>query len=75
MLDLANELGIQVAEIEEISNAVNNLKVPKGDWLIKNGEESVSNILDLIDNYDNIKSNASGVGSCKKIWNARSEFR
>ncbi len=74
-VDLANELGIQVAEIEEISNAVNNLKVPKGDWLIKNGEESVSNILDLIDNYDNIKSNASGVGSCKKIWNARSEFR
>jgi len=74
-VDLAKELGIQVTEIDEISSAVNNLKVPKGDWLIKNGKKSVSNVLDLIDNYDNIKSKASGVGSCKKIWNARSEFR
>ena len=74
-VDLARELGIQVAEIDDISNSVNNLKVPRGEWLINNGKKSVSNVLDLIDNYDKMKSNVSGVGSCKRIWNARSEFR
>ncbi len=74
-VDLAKELGIQVTEIDNISNSVNNLKAPKGDWLIKNGKKSVLNVLDLINNFDKMKSNASGVGSCKKIWNARLEFR
>jgi hypothetical protein len=74
-VDLARELGIQVTEIDDISNSVNNLKVPKGEWLIENGKKSVSNVLDLINNYDKMKSNVSGVGSCKKIWNSRSEFR
>lgn len=74
-VDLARELGIQVIEIDDISNSVNNLKVPKGEWLIKNGKKSVLNVLDLINNYDKMKSNVSGVGSCKKIWNSRSEFR
>jgi hypothetical protein len=74
-VDLAKELGIKVTEIKDISNSVNNLRAPKGDWLIKNGKKSVSNVLNLINNFDKKKSNASGVGSCKKIWNARSEFR
>jgi hypothetical protein len=74
-VDLAREIGIQVIEIDDISNSVNNLKVPKGEGLIKNGKKSVSNVLDLINNYDKMKSNVSGVGSCKKIWNSRSEFR
>lgn len=74
-VDLARELDIQVIEIDDISNSVNNLKVPKGEWLIKNGKKSVLNVLDLINNYDKMKSNVSGVGSCKKIWNSRSEFR
>ncbi len=64
-VDFAKELGIQVTEIDELSSAVNNLKVPKGDWLIKNGKKSVLNVLDLIDNYDNIKSKPRGVGVVK----------
>jgi hypothetical protein len=74
-VDLARELGIQVTEIVDISNSVDNLKAPKGDWLINNGKKSVSNVLDLIKDFDKIKSNPSGVSSCKKIWSARSEFR
>ncbi len=74
-VDLAKELGINVTEIEDISKSVDNLKAPKGDWLINNGKKSVLNVLDLIKDFDDIKSNPSGVSSCKKIWSARSEFR
>ena len=74
-VDLARELGIQVTEIQDISNSVDDLKAPKGDWLINNGKKSVSNVLDLIKDFDKIKSHPSGVSSCKKIWSARSEFR
>ncbi len=74
-VDLARELGIQVEEIDNITNSIDNLKTPKGDWLIKNGEKAVLNVVDLINNFNNMKSNISGINSCKKIWNARSEFR
>ena len=74
-VDLARELGIQITEIQDISNSVDNLKAPKGDWLINNGKKSVLNVLDLIKDFDKIKSPPSGVSSCKKIWRSRSEFR
>jgi spore coat polysaccharide biosynthesis predicted glycosyltransferase SpsG len=74
-VDLAEELGIQVTEIEEISGSVHDLKVPKGERLIKNGEKAVLNVVDLIDNFEQLKSKPSGVRSFKKIWNARSEFK
>ena len=72
---MLKNLEFNVTEIEDISKSVDNLKTPKGDWLINNGKKSVSNVLDLIKEFDNIKSNPSGVSSCKKIWSARSEFR
>ena len=74
-VDLAKEIGIQVVEIDDISSSLDDLKVPKGDWLVKNGEKAVSNVLNLINNFDELKSKPSGVGSFKKIWNARSEFK
>jgi len=74
-VDLAKELGIEVSEIEDISLSVDTLKVPKGDWLVKNGEKAVSNVVQMVNNFDELKEKASGVGSLKKIWNARSEFR
>ena len=74
-VDLAKELGIQVTEINDISRSVDQLKVPKGDWLVKNGENAVLNVINLIDSFDKLKSKPSGVGSFKKIWNARSKFR
>ncbi len=74
-VDLAEELGIKVTEIEDISSSVDNLKVPKGDRLVKNGENAVLNAIKMVNNFDELKGKASGVSSLKKIWNARSEFR
>ena len=34
-VELAKEIGIQVAEIEEIPKSLDNLKVPKGKWLVE----------------------------------------
>jgi len=73
--DLAKELGIQLAEINELSEYVNNLKVPHGKWLIKDGEKSVTNIINLINNFEMQKSKSGGIKSFRKIWNARSKFR
>ncbi len=74
-VDLAKKLGIRVTEIDDISSSFDDLKAPKGDWLVKNGEKAVLNVVNLIDNFDELKSKPSGVSSFKKIWNARSEFR
>ncbi|MGZ7107481.1 MAG: hypothetical protein ACXVHW_00790 [Methanobacterium sp.] len=73
--DLAMELGIQIAEIEEISEYINKLKAPRGKWLIEDGEKSVCNIIELVNNFDNVKGKSSGIKSFRKIWKARSEFR
>lgn len=74
-VDLANDLGIKVVEIEDISSSMDNLKAPNGEQLVKNGIQSVSNILNLIDNFNELRGRSSGLGSFRKIWNARSEFK
>lgn len=74
-VDLAKELGIQVVEIDEIPEYVDNLGVPKGKWLIADGEKSVSNIIELINNFEARKGKSGGIKSFRKIWKARSEFR
>jgi UDP-N-acetylglucosamine:LPS N-acetylglucosamine transferase len=74
-VDLAKELGIQVAEIEEIPEYVDNLSIPKGKWLIEDGEKSVSNIIELINNFEARKGKNGGIKSFRKIWKARSKFR
>ncbi|HML04489.1 MAG TPA: DUF354 domain-containing protein [Methanobacterium sp.] len=74
-VDLANELGIPVAEIENIQEYVDNLNVPKGKWLIKEGEKSVSNTIKLINNFESFKGDSGGIKSFRKIWDARSKFR
>lgn len=74
-VDLANELGIQIAEIEEIPQIMEDLRKPKGKWLINEGEKSVSNIITLINNFDALKGKSGGIKSFRKIWKARSQFR
>lgn len=74
-VDLAGELGIPVVEIEEIPDAINDLKAPKDKWLVKNGEKAVSNVVSLVNDFESQKGKNSGFGSLRKIWNARSEFR
>jgi len=74
-MDLAKELGIQVAEIEEIPEYMDNLGVPKGKWLIEDGEKSVFNIIELINTFEARKGKSGGIESFRKIWKARSEFR
>lgn len=74
-MDLARELGIRVSEINDISSAVNDLKRPKCNWLVKNGEKAVSNVINIVNNFEELKANGNGIGSFKRIWNARSEFK
>lgn len=74
-VDLAKELGIQVAEIENIPEYIDNLEVPKGKWLVEDGEKSVSNIINLINNFEGFKGKSGGIKSFRKIWKARSKFR
>ena len=74
-MDLAEELGIRVSEIDDISSAANDLKQPKGNWLVKNGEKAVSNVINIVNNYEELKAKGSGIGSFKRIWKARSEFK
>lgn len=74
-VDLANEIGVKVAEIDEIPEHIDNLKAPKGKWLVAEGEKSVSNILTLINNFEDLKGKSGGISSFRKIWKARSEFR
>lgn len=74
-IDLAKELGIHVAEIDEIPEYIDNLGVPKGKWLIADGEKSVSNIIELINNFKARKGKSGGIKSFRKIWKARSKFR
>ena len=74
-VDLAEEIGIKVVEIDQISNSMDELKKPKAEQLVQNGRKAVKNVVDLINNFEEKKSKASGFTSCRKIWNARSEFK
>lgn len=74
-VDLAHEIGIKVAEIENISDALEEINVPKGKMLVSNGENAVKNTVKIINNFDELKSNSSGIKSFRSIWDARSEFK
>jgi hypothetical protein len=74
-VDLAKELGINVVDIKDISNAMGDLRVPNGEFLVDNGKKAVSNIINEINNFDELKGKSSGLKSFKRIWNARSEFK
>lgn len=74
-VDLARELGIEVAEIGEISSAVNSMQAPNGNWLIEGGKKAASNVVEIVNNFESEKGHNGGYSSMKKIWAARSEFR
>ncbi len=74
-VDLAQELGIEIAEVGKIANAVNSMKVPRGDWLIEGGKKAASNVVELINNFETEKGHNGGYSSMRRIWAARSEFR
>jgi hypothetical protein len=74
-VDLAEELGIKVVEIDEISNSINDLKTPNGADLIKNADKAVKNVINIVNNFDELKGSGSGVKSFQWIWKARSEFK
>ena len=74
-VDLAQEIGIQVAEIQDISDVVEEINAPKGRMLISNGKTAVKNTLKIINNFDTLKTSASGIKSFRSIWDARSEFK
>lgn len=74
-VDLASELGISVVDIGKIPDIIHDLKSPKGKWLIGGGKRAVSNVVSIINNFEDEKDRGSGFGSLRKIWNARSKFR
>lgn len=74
-VDLAHELEIQVTEINNIASATQNMNNPNGECLVKNANKAISEILKLINNFENNKINNSGIGSFNKIWKARSKYR
>ncbi|MBI5679440.1 MAG: hypothetical protein HZC47_00870 [Methanobacterium sp.] len=74
-VDLASQIGIQVAEIDEIHKYIHELKDPNGKWLVNDGKKAVLNVIDLINNFEALKGEKGGIKSFRKIWNARSKFR
>ena len=74
-MDLAKKLGIRVTEIDDISSSFDDLKAPKGDWLVKNGEKAVLNVLNLIDNFDELKESQAESVVLKGYGMPESEFR
>lgn len=74
-VDLARQLGIEVAEIGEIFTAVNNMKAPRGEWLVEGGKRAASNVISLINNFEGEKGYNGGYSSMRRIWSARSKFR
>jgi UDP-N-acetylglucosamine:LPS N-acetylglucosamine transferase len=74
-VDLAKEMGINVVDISDISNYEDDINIPNGKQLVGNGEKAVKNILNIIDNFEELKTSPSGLGSFRSIWNARSEFK
>ena len=74
-VDLADELGIKVTKIDEISTAINDLKAPKSNNLVENADKAVKNVVKIVNNFDELKGSSSGIRSFQSIWNARSEFK
>jgi len=74
-VDLANEMGIDVVDISDISSSMDNIKIPNGKLLVNNGEKAVNNILNILNNFKELKTNSSGLNSFRSIWKARSEFK
>lgn len=74
-VDLAEELGIRVTKIENISNSINDLKAPKGVNLVENAEKAVKNVVEIINKFEELKGTGSGIRSFQRIWKARSEFK
>jgi UDP-N-acetylglucosamine:LPS N-acetylglucosamine transferase len=74
-VDLAKELGITIAEIEEIPSLIEHVKKPKGNRLIEGGKKSITNVISIISNFENEKTQYGGFKSFRKIWRARSQFR
>lgn len=74
-VDLAQEIGIRVAEIDNITDAVGEINAPKGKMLVSNGEKAVKNALKIVNNFDELKTSSSGIKSFRSIWDARSEFK
>ncbi|MGC9517977.1 MAG: hypothetical protein ACP5C3_09820 [Methanomicrobiales archaeon] len=74
-IDLANKLKIPVIKIDDIKDVLENIKKPRGDWLIESGEKAVKNIVKLINNFENEKSPRNGFSSMRKIWKERSKYR
>jgi len=74
-VDLAHEIGIKVAEIENISDLVEEISAPNGKMLVSNGESAVKSILEIINNFNELKAPSSCIKSFRSIWDARSEFK
>lgn len=73
--DLAKNLGIQVVSAYDISEAVDNMRAPRGKLLIKNGIKASGKVAELTRDMKLFETGCGGRSSLKKIWNQRKKYR
>lgn len=74
-IELARELGILVAPIDNFVSQLNYLKTPNAQKILKNSKLSIKTLINIIENFDTNTNSKGGYNSLKKIWDARSKFR
>ena len=77
-VDLAHMLNIPIVSIDQIPDAYEGLSQIDFDnsgKLLKNAEESIEELVKIVNEFDKNKFKKSGFGSTKNIWNSRKEFR
>ena len=71
-------MNIPIAKIDEIPKAYEDLskiEFNNSSTLLKNADESVESLVEIVNDFDKNKFKKSGFGSTKNIWNSRKEFR
>ncbi|WP_238337911.1 hypothetical protein [Methanothermobacter sp. THM-1] len=73
-VDLAESVGIPVAGADDLPFIVDDLKPPRSGGLVKKAERAVDNIGRIVESFDDISGPRGGLGSMRRIWNARKKF-
>lgn len=73
--DLARSIGIDVVSAYDMNDSVERMKPPHGSQLIKNGCTASLKVAEILENMDMFSSKCGGLGSLRKIWNQRKQYR
>ena len=73
--DLAKSLGIHVVSAYDVEEAVDYMKPPRGNLLVKNGIKASGKVAELTRDMNIFETGHGGKDSLKKIWNQRKKYR